>query len=230
MAFLDELGRRFNDVSRVVMRKTKEITDIGGLKIQIVDENRKLSKLYENLGKKYFEIFRDHPHEEVEDLVDQLREAIEGIQKLEDDIARVEAESAAKAEADRIRREAEAAARREAVAEAQMREIEDEHQTSKEDTEDSEIPEEQPENETLEETAEEAGSEEETDADDFEEASDYSHEPSEEDIVKLWEKNMEQPESHVSGEEIPASDIQQEGGEEEAGKDPEKETDHETEI
>ena len=85
----------------------------------------------------------------VEDLVDQLREAIEGIQKLEDDIARVEAESAAKAEADRIRREAEAAARREAVAEAQMREIEDEPQTSKEDTEDSEIPEEQPENETL---------------------------------------------------------------------------------
>ena len=54
MAFFDELSKKLSGVSRVAVRKAKEVTDIGSLKLQIADENRKLSKIYENLGREYF--------------------------------------------------------------------------------------------------------------------------------------------------------------------------------
>ena len=126
MAFFDELSKKLTDVSRVVTRKAKEITDVGGLKIQIADEKRKVNKLYENLGRKYFEIYKDDPQEEVAELVNQIKEALEKVDSLEDEILKVEAESAAKAAEERLLRESEAAAQKESVVEAEMREISDE--------------------------------------------------------------------------------------------------------
>lgn len=126
MAFFDDLSKKFTDVSRVVTRKAKEMTDVGGLKIQIADEKRKVSKLYENLGRKYFEIYKDAPQEEMADLVNQVKAALEKVDSLEDEILKVEAESAAKALEERVRREAEAAAKKESVAEAEIREVQDE--------------------------------------------------------------------------------------------------------
>ena len=126
MAFLEELSKKLSDVSRVVGRKAKEVTDIGGLKIQIADEKRKVNKLYENLGRKYFEEYQDAPLEAVTELVEQIKAGLEKISALEEDVLKVEAESAAKAEADRVRREAEALARKEAVAESEIVEVVDE--------------------------------------------------------------------------------------------------------
>ena len=126
MAFLDELSKKFTDVSRIVTRKAKEVTDIGGLKIQIADEKRKVNKLYENLGRRYFELCKDAPNEEVADLVNHIKAGIARVNDLEEEIVKVEAESAAKAEAERVLRDAEAAAKKESVAEAEMREIHEE--------------------------------------------------------------------------------------------------------
>lgn len=125
MAFFDELGRRISGVSRVAARKAKEMTDIGGLKLQIADENRKLSRLYENLGREYYDMCKDQPDEDLEGLVNQVRNVVEKISGLQQEISQVEAESAAKAEADRLRREIEAKARKEAIVEAEMREVEE---------------------------------------------------------------------------------------------------------
>lgn len=126
MAFLEELSRKLNDVSKIVTRKAKEVTDIGGLKIQIVDEKRKVNKLYETLGKKYFEEYQDAPLEAVSELVEQIKAGLDKIEDLEEEVLKVEAESAAKAEADRVRREAEAQARKEAVVESEIVEVVDE--------------------------------------------------------------------------------------------------------
>lgn len=130
MAFFDELSKKFTDVSRVVTRKAKEMTDVGGLKIQIADEKRKVNKLYENLGRKYYEVYKDEPQEEVAELVNQVKAALEKVDSLEDEILRVEAESAAKAEEERMLREAEAVAKKESVAEAVIREIPEEEADS----------------------------------------------------------------------------------------------------
>lgn len=125
MAFFDELSKKLSGVSRVAVRKAKEVTDIGSLKLQIADENRKLSKIYENLGREYYDRFQDEAAEELSGLVKQIKDSTDKIAALQDEISRVEAESAARAEEERVRREAEAQARRESVAEAEMREVDE---------------------------------------------------------------------------------------------------------
>ena len=125
MAFFDELSKKLSGVSRVAVRKAKEVTDIGSLKLQIADENRKLSKIYENLGREYYDRFQDEAAEELSGLVKQIKDSTDKIAALQDEISRVEAESAARAEEERVRREAEAQARRESVAEAEIREVDE---------------------------------------------------------------------------------------------------------
>lgn len=125
MAFFDELSKKLSGVSRVAVRKAKEVTDIGSLKLQIADENRKLSKIYENLGREYYDRFQDEAAEELSGLVKQIKDSTDKVAALQDEISRVEAESAARAEEERVRREAEAQARRESVAEAEMREVDE---------------------------------------------------------------------------------------------------------
>lgn len=125
MAFFDELSKKLSSVSRVAVRKAKEVTDIGSLKLQIADENRRLSKIYENLGREYYDKFQDEAAEELAELVRQVKESTDKIAGLQDEISRVEAESAAQAEEDRVRREAEAQAKKESVAEATMRVVDE---------------------------------------------------------------------------------------------------------
>lgn len=95
MAFFDELSKKLSGVSRVAVRKAKEVTDIGSLKLQIADENRKLSKIYENLGREYYDKFQDDAAEELAELVSQIKDSNDKIAGLQDEISRVEAESAA---------------------------------------------------------------------------------------------------------------------------------------
>lgn len=128
MAFFDELSKKLSGVSRVAVRKAKEVTDIGSLKLQIADENRKLSKIYENLGREYYDRFQDEAAEELSGLVKQIKDSTDKVAALQDEISRVEAESAARAEEERVRREAEAQARRESVAEAEMREVDEDEE------------------------------------------------------------------------------------------------------
>lgn len=97
MAFFDELSKKLSGVSRVAVRKAKEVTDIGSLKLQIADENRKLSKIYENLGREYYDKFQDDAAEELAELVSQIKDSNDKIAGLQDEISRVEAESAARA-------------------------------------------------------------------------------------------------------------------------------------
>ena len=132
MAFFDELSKKLSGVSRVAVRKAKEVTDIGSLKLQIADENRKLNKIYENLGREYYDKFRDEAAEELAELVKQVKDSNDKIVSLQDEISRVEAESAARAEEERVRREAEAQARKESVAEAEMREVHEDEETGDE--------------------------------------------------------------------------------------------------
>lgn len=137
MAFFDELSKKLSGVSRVAVRKAKEVTDIGSLKLQIADENRKLSKIYENLGREYYDRFQDEAAEELSGLVKQIKDSTDKVAALQDEISRVEAESAARAEEERVRREAEAQARRESVAEAEMREVDEYEDEEYEDDEEA---------------------------------------------------------------------------------------------
>ena len=130
MAFFDELSKKLTDAGKVVVRKTRELTDVSGLKLKIADENRKMTRLYENLGKEYFALHQEQPEEELKGLVQQLKTSMERVSALETEIEKVEAESRAQAEEERRKRAEEAKAREEKqkeepVADAEFQEVQE---------------------------------------------------------------------------------------------------------
>ena len=52
MAFFDELSKKLSGVSRVAVRKAKEVTDIGSLKLQIADEKPQTEQDLREPGKR----------------------------------------------------------------------------------------------------------------------------------------------------------------------------------
>ena len=199
MAFFDELSKKLSGVSRVAVRKAKEVTDIGSLKLQIADENRKLSKIYENLGREYYDRFQDEAAEELSGLVKQIKDSTDKVAALQDEISRVEAESAARAEEERVRREAEAQARRESVAEAEMREVdEDEGYEDEEAKKNGEM----------------TGYEEETTG---EEAAEYTDETEDEADTVYAEETEEAAEEETVAEEGEVDETAEPASEEETG-------------
>ena len=205
MAFFDELSKKLSCVSRVAVRKAKEVTDIGSLKLQIADENRKLSKIYENLGREYYEKFQDDAAEELAELVSQIKDSNDKIAGLQDEISRVEAESAARAEEERVRREAEAQAKKESVAEAEMRVVdEDEEEEAKKNGEMTES-----EEETIGET--EAGETE--DAAEDEEAYETEDEAVEADDEAAEEVSEEEPAEETYADETETTEEPEEKSE-----------------
>ena len=202
MAFFDELSKKLSGVSRVAVRKAKEVTDIGSLKLQIADENRKLSKIYENLGREYYDRFQDEAAEELSGLVKQIKDSTDKVAALQDEISRVEAESAARAEEERVRREAEAQARRESVAEAEMREVdEDEGYEEYEDEE-------------AKKNGEMTGYEKETTG---EEAAEYTDETEDEADTAYAEETEEAAEEETVAEEGEVDETAEPASEEETG-------------
>ena len=199
MAFFDELSKKLSGVSRVAVRKAKEGTDIGSLKLQIADENRKLSKIYENLGREYYDRFQDEAAEELSGLVKQIKDSTDKIAALQDEISRVEAESAARAEEERVRREAEAQARRESVAEAEMREVDEDEEY---------------EDEEAKKNGEMTGYEEETTG---EEAAEYTDETEDEADTAYAEETEEAAEEETVAEEGEVDETAEPASEEETG-------------
>lgn len=199
MAFFDELSKKLSGVSRVAVRKAKEVTDIGSLKLQIADENRKLSKIYENLGREYYDRFQDEAAEELSGLVKQIKDSTDKIAALQDEISRVEAESAARAEEERVRREAEAQARRESVAEAEMREVDEDEEY---------------EDEEAKKNGEMTGYEEETTG---EEAAEYTDETEDEADTAYAEETEEAAEEETVAEEGEVDETAEPASEEETG-------------
>lgn len=199
MAFFDELSKKLSGVSRVAVRKAKEVTDIGSLKLQIADENRKLSKIYENLGREYYDRFQDEAAEELSGLVKQIKDSTDKIAALQDEISKVEAESAARAEEERVRREAEAQARRESVAEAEMREVDEDEEY---------------EDEEAKKNGEMTGYEEETTG---EEAAEYTDETEDEADTAYAEETEEAAEEETVAEEGEVDETAEPASEEETG-------------
>lgn len=199
MAFFDELSKKLSGVSRVAVRKAKEVTDIGSLKLQIADENRKLSKIYENLGREYYDRFQDEAAEELSGLVKQIKDSTDKVAALQDEISRVEAESAARAEEERVRREAEAQARRESVAEAEMREVDEDEEY---------------EDEEAKKNGEMTGYEEETTG---EEAAEYTDETEDEADTAYAEETEEAAEEETVAEEGEVDETAEPASEEETG-------------
>lgn len=90
MAFLDELGKKISVTSQNVVQKAKGMADISGLKGQISDEEKKIERYYQNLGRMYYETCGKEPLPELAGLTGMIDGSIERIEKIREEIAAIE--------------------------------------------------------------------------------------------------------------------------------------------
>lgn len=75
MAFFEQLGKRLTDAGQNVAQQTKNLADVTQLNSAISDREKKISQLYLNIGRLYYEGHKDDlsaEHREIIDEVDAL--------------------------------------------------------------------------------------------------------------------------------------------------------------
>ena len=73
MALFGDLSKKITVTSQTMVHKAKGMADITGMKSQIADEQKKIEKYYQNLGKLYYDLKRDEPLPELQELVAMIK-------------------------------------------------------------------------------------------------------------------------------------------------------------
>lgn len=78
----DKIGKTITEASQAVGEKTKFVTDIAKLNCRISTLEHSLLQSYAELGKEYFANNKDNPAENVAELVNEIKAAIETIAEM----------------------------------------------------------------------------------------------------------------------------------------------------
>ncbi len=92
MGFFNDLGKKVADVSQNALEQGKDMVEITKLKSSISDEERKIKKTYEAIGKYYYETFKDAPAEGFEEFVAQIKAAEAKIEEFNKQIEAVKSD------------------------------------------------------------------------------------------------------------------------------------------
>lgn len=78
MAFLDKLGDTLVSVGKDVTQKTKDVSGIAKLKLEIKSKEGSLKELYAEIGKSYYEAHKDEdvPEKNYFDCIAEIRDEI----------------------------------------------------------------------------------------------------------------------------------------------------------
>lgn len=90
MAFFDDLGKKISSTSQSVMNKGKGMVDITKMKAQIAEEEKRINKYYENLGKMYYDLKKDEPLLELREVVEMVKNSYLQIENLNKAIEAIE--------------------------------------------------------------------------------------------------------------------------------------------
>lgn len=75
MAFFEDLGKKITQTSQGVVQKTKDTAEVIKLNGMISDEEKRINNLYNQIGKRYFEIHSDSCEQALESIVLEIKEA-----------------------------------------------------------------------------------------------------------------------------------------------------------
>lgn len=75
MAFFDELGKKISQTSQGVVQKTKDTAEVIKLKGMISDEEKRISNLYAQIGKLYFETHEETCEECFTSIIGDIKES-----------------------------------------------------------------------------------------------------------------------------------------------------------
>lgn len=90
MAFLGDISKKISATGQTVVHKAKGMADITGLRSQISDEQKKIDKYYQNLGKLYYDLQYNDPIPELQELVALIRNSYYKIDELNKTITNIE--------------------------------------------------------------------------------------------------------------------------------------------
>ncbi len=82
MGFLDNLGKTLTSAGEATANKTKELTELAKLNIDISKEESVLRAKYNEVGMKYYDITKDNPDEDFKNDFDAIAESIHTLAEL----------------------------------------------------------------------------------------------------------------------------------------------------
>lgn len=90
MAFFNDISKKISATSQNVMHKAKGFVDVTGLKAQISEEEKKIERYYQSLGKMYYETHDTQAPEDLKELVSMIDESFAQIAKIKTEIVSIE--------------------------------------------------------------------------------------------------------------------------------------------
>ena len=89
MAFFDDFSKKLSQAGQATIQKTKELADIAKVNSMIMDEEKKITDLYLEIGKRYVEIHAIDAEEEFQQSITALEDAKKKIKELKEQIMEI---------------------------------------------------------------------------------------------------------------------------------------------
>lgn len=90
MAFFNDISKKISATSQNVMHKAKGFVDVTGLKAQISEEEKKIERYYQSLGKMYYEMHDAQAPGDLKELMSMIDESFAQIAKIKAEIVSIE--------------------------------------------------------------------------------------------------------------------------------------------
>lgn len=87
MDIFDKLGDAFTTTGKEVANLAKDVAGTAKLNVQLKEAELNRSKLFYQLGKKYYELYKDDPEEDMTDIMEAIGKCDAQIAKYQEDIA-----------------------------------------------------------------------------------------------------------------------------------------------
>lgn len=97
MAFLDGLGKKITDAGEMALAKGKELAETGKANLNIKEEERKISELYEVIGRQYVQNNRAEAETSFPDQMARIRDAEDKIAAYRSDLDEIKKPDTCKA-------------------------------------------------------------------------------------------------------------------------------------
>lgn len=75
MGFFDNIGKTISDASQGALQKGKDMAETAKINSMISDEEASIHKLYEQIGKKYYDSHKDSPNDEFKESFEFIKMA-----------------------------------------------------------------------------------------------------------------------------------------------------------
>ena len=83
MGLFDEIGEKITKSGQDLVKRAREVAEAARISGQITEEQRALTTFYAQIGEKYYEAFKDSPHEEFAQSCERIAAGLNRIAELQ---------------------------------------------------------------------------------------------------------------------------------------------------